>query len=235
VDVLIGTSGFSYAPWKGLFYPEKIPQKDMLAFYATKLPTVEINNTFYRLPAAAMLEGWASQVPAHFRFAIKASQRITHQQRLKDCKDTVDYLYNTLSVLGERRGPVLFQTPPNLKRDVPRLADFLAMLPEGHRAAFEFRNEGWYQDEVYELLRKHGAVLAISETDSLVPPVISTADWGYLRLRLEDYSDAQLAAWAETIKAQSAWKQVFVYFMHEDNATGPRWAAQLRDLVNARS
>ena len=231
MDVHVGTSGFSYPAWKGSFYPDKLPQKEMLSFYGGKFSTVEINNTFYRLPAASMLEGWAAQVPAGFRFAIKASQRITHQQRLKDAGDTLAYLVQTVGVLGERLGPILFQLPPNMKRDVPRLADFLALLPAGCRAAFEFRNEGWYDDEVYALLRERGCALAISETDSLAPPVIATADWGYLRLRREDYVEADFARWAEHIRAQRTWKQAFVYFKHEDAGTGPRWAARLIELL----
>jgi uncharacterized protein YecE (DUF72 family) len=231
LELYIGTSGFSYPAWKGAFYPPKLPQKEMLSFYSTRFSSVEVNNTFYRLPAASMLEGWAAQVPATFRFSIKASQRITHQQRLKESADTLAYLWKSIGVLGERLGPVLFQLPPNLKRDVPRLADFLAIVPKEMRAVFEFRNEGWYQDEVYALLRQHGAALAIAETDSLVPPVIATADWGYLRLRREDYVDADLARWAETIRAQQGWKQTYVYFMHEDVGTGPRWAAQLAELL----
>jgi uncharacterized protein YecE (DUF72 family) len=231
VELYIGTSGFSYPAWKGAFYPPKLPQKEMLSFYSSRFTSVEINNTFYRLPAAAMLVGWAAQVPASFRFSIKASQRITHQQRLKDTADTLAYLWKTVGVLGERLGPVLFQLPPNLKRDVPRLAEFLAIVPKEMRAVFEFRNEGWYQDEVYALLRQHNAALAIAETDSLVPPVIATTDWGYLRLRREDYQDADLRRWAEAIRVQQAWQQTYVYFMHEDVGTGPRWAAQLIDLL----
>jgi uncharacterized protein YecE (DUF72 family) len=230
MKILIGTSGFSYPAWKGTFYPEKIPQKDMLSFYAGKLPTVEINNTFYRLPAASMLEGWAGQVPAHFRFAVKAPQRITHQQRLKESADTVKYLFEVIGVLGERLGPVLFQLPPNMKRDVPRLRDFLALLPKDRRVAFEFRNEGWFTDEVYALLREHGVALGIAESEQIEPPVLATTDWGYLRLRREDYVDADVARWADQIRAQP-WKQAFVYFKHEDAGIGPKLAARLIELL----
>jgi uncharacterized protein YecE (DUF72 family) len=226
VDVFVGTSGFSYAAWKGSFYPEKISPKEMLAFYATKLPTVEVNNTFYRLPAPSMLEGWAAQVPQRFFFSIKAPQRITHQQRLKESQDTLAYLFQVIDVLGERLGPVLFQLPPNMKKDVPRLDAFLALLPKTCRAAVEFRNEGWFTDEVYELLRKHRAALAVADSEKIEPPVIATTDWGYLRLRREDYADADVDRWAKIIRAQP-WKEAFVYFKHEDAGIGPKLAAQL--------
>ena len=199
----------------------------MLAWYAARLPTVEINNTFYRMPATSMLENWARTAPEGFRFAIKASRRITHIARLKaeSAADSVNYLYRALGVLGEKRGPVLFQLPPQMKKDLPRLTAFLALLPQGHGAAFEFRNDSWLDDEVYAALRGAGAALCISEReDSKPPPLVETATWGYVRLRLESYSEDDLKAWAQRLAA-SSWHQIYVYFMHEP--TAPDYAQTL--------
>ena len=224
--LLAGASGFSFKEWKGSFYPEKIKPEEMLRFYSERLPTVEINNTFYRMPKASVLEDWASATPEGFRFAIKASRRITHMTRLKaEAAESVEYLYRALAALGPKRGPVLFQLPPNFKKDVPRLEAFLGMLPEDHCAAFEFRNDSWFADDVYELLRAAGASLCFSEReDNAPPPLVETAPWGYVRLRLETYSDADLEAWARRIAATS-WREAFVYFMHEP--TAPAYAQSL--------
>jgi uncharacterized protein YecE (DUF72 family) len=221
-----GASGYSFKEWKGPFYPEKMKPEEMLPFYSERLPTVEINNTFYRMPQATMLDHWAQVTPAGFRFAIKASRRITHISRLKEsAADSVAYLYKNLAALGSKRGPVLFQLPPLLKKDLPRLEGFLAMLPEGHRAAFEFRNASWFDDDVYAALRGAGAALCLSEReDNAPPPLVETAPWGYVRLRLEHYSDDELRRWAERLAA-TAWHEVFVYFMHEP--TAPAYAQAL--------
>jgi uncharacterized protein YecE (DUF72 family) len=219
--LLAGASGYSFKEWKGAFYPADMKPDGMLAWYSAHLPTVEINNTFYRMPAATMLENWASITPPAFRFAIKASRRITHFAHLKpDAGDSVAYLYRMLGTLGDKRGPVLYQLPPTLKKDLPRLRDFLAMLPEGHGAAFEFRHESWLADDVYNALRESGAALCISEReDNAPPPLVETAPWGYVRLRLEAYSDADLGRWAERL-TQTRWSEIFVYFMHEPTAPG---------------
>lgn len=222
-----GASGYSFKEWNGIFYPEKCKPGEMLPFYAERLPTVEINNTFYRMPAVAMLEDWAQRTPAGFRFAIKASRRITHVARIKadSAADSVAYLYKNLAALGAKRGPVLFQLPPNLKKDAPRLAAFMALLPEGHRAAFEFRNETWFDDEVYAILKEKGAALVLSEReDNAPPPLVETAPWGYVRLRLEDYSEDDLRRWAGRLAA-TGWRETFVYFMHEP--TAPEYAQTL--------
>jgi uncharacterized protein YecE (DUF72 family) len=221
-----GASGYSFKEWKGPFYPEKMKPEEMLPFYAARLPTVEINNTFYRMPQPAMLENWVRATPEGFRFAIKASRRITHISRLKEsAADSVAYLYKNLAALGEKRGPVLFQLPPLLKKDLPRLEGFLAMLPEDHRAAFEFRNPSWFDDDVYAALRGAGASHCLSEReDNAPPPLVETAPWGYVRLRLEHYSDDDLRQWAERLAATS-WNEVFVYFMHEP--TAPAYAKAL--------
>ena len=218
--LLAGASGYSFKEWKGVFYPQDIKPDAMLAWYAGRLPTVEINNTFYRMPAAPVLENWARATPDGFRFAIKASRRITHLARLKadTAADSVGYLYRTLGALGKKRGPVLFQLPPQLKKDLPRLEAFLKILPQDHRAAFEFRNATWFDDEVYAALRAAGATLCLSEReDNAPPPLVETAPWGYVRLRLETYSEQDLARWAERLAA-TGWNETFVYFMHEPTA-----------------
>lgn len=217
-----GASGYAFGEWKGSFYPEKIQPEAMLAFYAERLPAVEINNSFYQMPKAEVLARWAEATPAHFRFAIKASRRITHDGRLKHEKvaDSVAYLYKTLATLGHRRGPVLFQLPPFLRKSAGLLKEFLALLPEGHRAAFEFRHDSWFDDEVYALLKEAGASLCLSEReDATAPPLVQTAGWGYLRLRLENYSPQDLAGWAERLAA-TGWREVHAYFMHEPTAPG---------------
>ena len=194
----------------------------MLAWYGERLPTVEINNTFYRMPRTEVLENWAKATPESFRFAIKASQRITHVSRLKadSAADSVNYLYTNLAALGAKRGPVLFQLPPSLKKDLPRLTGFLELLPEGHRAVFEFRNDSWFADEVYDALKAAGAALCLSEReDASAPPMVQTAPWGYVRLRLETYSDADLRQWAERLAA-TGWREIYTYFMHEPTAPG---------------
>lgn len=225
--LLGGASGYSFKEWKGTFYPIDLKPQEMLEWYSARLPTVEINNTFYRMPQTEVLENWRRTTPAAFRFAVKAPRRITHFAQIKPdaAADSVAYLYRMLDALGEKRGPVLFQLPPSLKKDLPRLADFLALLPEGHLAAFEFRNDTWLVDEVYEALRAAGAALCFSEReDSGVPPLVETAAWGYVRLRLESYSQDALAAWAERLLG-TGWRAIYAYFMHEP--TAPAYAQTL--------
>jgi uncharacterized protein YecE (DUF72 family) len=225
--LVAGASGYSYKEWQGSFYPEKIKADAMLAWYAERLPTVEINNTFYQMPKAAVLEGWSNSTPEAFRFAIKASRRITHDARLKpeDAADSVAFLYRNLAALGAKRGPVLFQLPPFLKKDLPRLSGFLDLLPEGHMAAFEFRNASWFADDVYDALKHAGASLCLSEReDDAPPPLVETAPFGYIRLRLEAYSDDDLKRWAERLLA-TQWREIHVYFMHEP--TAPTYAQSL--------
>jgi uncharacterized protein YecE (DUF72 family) len=231
--VRVGTSGWSYKEWKGHFYPEKIAAKDMLRFYAGHFPSCEINNTFYRMPSKSVLEGWAAEVPASFRFVLKASQRITHISRLRDAGDSLNYLLETAAVLGERLGPFLFQLPPNFKLDLPRLRDFLALLPAGTRAAFEFRHATWFDDAVYEALRERNVALCIADTgEDNDAPFVATADWGYLRLRAVDYTDAQLADWIATMRRiGGGWKDAFVFFKHEERGTGPALAKRFEALL----
>lgn len=229
--ILAGASGYSFKEWKGCFYPEKAKLEEMLPFYGERLPTVEINNTFYQMPKTATLEKWAAQTPAAFRFAIKASRRITHFARLKadEAADSVAFLYKQLETLGAKRGPVLFQLPPFLKKDLTRLNEFLALLPKDHQASFEFRNGSWFADDIYDALKKAGAALCLSEReDNGPPPLVETAPFGYVRLRLEEYSDADIAAWAQRLQA-TKWQTIYVYFMHEP--TAPGYAAALMKLA----
>jgi uncharacterized protein YecE (DUF72 family) len=235
VKLRTGTSGFSYKQWKGSFYPEDLPSTRWLDYYAQQLPAVEINNTFYRMPKTSVLEGWAAQVPADFRFSIKASRRITHFKRLKDAGDETSYLLGQLESLGDRLGVVLFQLPPNLKRDVPRLEAFLDLLPDNTPAAFEFRHESWLDDDVLDCLRARKAALCIAETDELVAPeLVATAPIGYLRLRRSAYTDADMATWQGRLRA-SGWRDAYVFLKHEDAGVGPRLAGTLLALDASRA
>jgi uncharacterized protein YecE (DUF72 family) len=233
MELLTGTSGYSYKEWIGPFYPDKLPGSEMLRFYAERFRTVEINNTFYRMPAPSMLAQWIEQVPAHFTFTLKAPKRITHIQRLRECEDNVTEFVRRANALGERLAVLLFQLPPFIKKDLPRLQDFIAMLPQGTPAAFEFRNDTWQDDEVYELLRSRGATLCVTDTDDGDTPFVVTAERGYVRLRRTHYDDAELAQWAERI-AKAPVGRTYVYFMHEDEALGTKFAQRLNELWGAR-
>jgi uncharacterized protein YecE (DUF72 family) len=232
--VLAGTSGYSYKEWKGSFYPEDLPASEMLRHYASRLPAVEINNTFYRMPQPKVLAAWAEQVPDGFAFALKASQQITHRKRLREAGDAVSYFLQTASTLGDRLGPILYQLPPNLKKDLPRLTDFLALLPPRSRSAFEFRHASWFDDEVFEALKERGAALCIAEDEDLATPPVATAGWGYLRLRRQDYGTSDLEAWAARIQAQ-AWSEAFVFFKHEEQGRGPALALELAVLLTRKT
>ncbi len=232
MDLYTGTSGYSYKEWKGSFYPEKLAAKDMLPYYTSKLPAVELNNTFYRLPKRSMVESWKEQSPESFRFSVKASQRITHFKRLKDAGDETKYMLDTVSVLEDRLGVVLYQLPPNMKKDLERLEAFLKLLPPSPRAAFEFRHPTWFDDDVLQLLRNENRALCVSDTDDLpVSRIDKTADWGYLRLRRVAYPAAELREWISRMKDQD-WKAAFVFFKHEDEGTGPKLASEFIDLYH---
>ena len=231
MQIRVGTSGWSYKGWKGSFYPSDLAADDMLRFYATRLPTVEINNSFYRIPREKVLMDWAAQVPAEFRFVLKASRRITHINRLASQDDSLDYFLKTVNVLGERLGPTLFQCPPSLRLDLPRLRDFLERVPRTWRAALEFRHASWFTDEVYEALRAHDVALVAAEEDEDATPLVATASWGYLRLRRTLYSTEELAAWAARVAGQP-WKEAFVFLKHdEEGGTGPDAAVRLREMI----
>jgi uncharacterized protein YecE (DUF72 family) len=234
IDIMnlhVGTSGYSYKEWKGNFYPEDLPAKEMLAYYSRRLPAVEINNTFYRLPQPGLIENWNAQVPESFRFSIKATQRITHIKRLKNAVEETKYLLDTARLMEARLGVVLFQLPPNMKKDSERLKDFLAQLPDDLRAAFEFRHETWFDDEVFGLLKAKNCALVVSDTDEKpLTEIIGTASWGYLRLRRTMYQKDDLAQWMQRVQSQ-AWQDAFVFFKHEDEGTGPKLAAQFLALA----
>lgn len=234
MHILTGTSGWSYKEWKGIFYPADLPADGMLRYYATRLPSVEINNSFYRIPKETVLLEWAAQVPAGFRFVLKASRRITHINRLANEDGSLEYFLRTVNVLGERLGPTLFQCPPSLRKDMDRLRAFLASVPRTWRAAMEFRHASWFTDEVYDALREHDiALVGVEEHESEGPgaPLVPTATWGYLRLRRTDYTDDMLKGWVERIRGQP-WQEAYVFLKHdEDKPTGPDAAVKLAAMV----
>jgi uncharacterized protein YecE (DUF72 family) len=234
VKIFVGTSGYGYKEWKGRFYPEKISPKDMLRFYAARLTTVEINNTFYHMPTEPVLASWAEQVPDDFVFAIKAPQVITHLKRMRDMGGETEYLLKTLSSLDRKLGPILFQFPPNFRADRPRLKDFLALIPGNFSCAFEFRHPSWLEADILDLLHSKGVSLCLADTEeNPMTEIIHTAPWSYLRLRRADYSEADLSQWLEKILAQK-WEQVFVFFKHEGAAKGPEVAIHFRELADSK-
>ncbi len=222
--VLVGTSGFSYPAWRGSFYPEELPARDMLRFYSRALGTVEINHTFRRLPTPELLGGWARQTPTGFRFALKAPQRITHMLRLRDAEEVTAAFCRAALGLGPKLGPLLFQLPPYFRFDAPRLADFLGTLPPRLEPTFEFRHASWFNDQTYDLLGKHRAALCIADAEDLSTPPIPTAPFAYLRLRRTDYTDADLDQWASRVRHVATWKRVYAYFKHEESGRGPALA-----------
>lgn len=204
----------------------------MLGYYAGKFSTTEINYTFRQIPSGKTLANWVALTPAQFRFALKAPQKITHFQKLVGSADTLNHFWEVLKTLGEKLGPVLFQLPPFLKKDLPRLEDFLESLPKGMRAAFEFRHESWFADEVFSALKSRGAALCIADSENLTTPVVLTGDFGYFRLR-DQYGKLELKRWAEIIlKQRTSLKEIFVYFKHEETGSGPEFAGQLIELLN---
>jgi uncharacterized protein YecE (DUF72 family) len=234
MKIHVGTSGYGYKEWKGKFYPAKISPTEMLRFYAERLGTVEINNTFYHMPTPGVLTSWAEQVPADFLFAFKAPQVITHFKRLKNVDEEAEYLFGTLSILGERLGPILFQFPKSFHPDLPALEYFLALVPGTVSCAFEFRGLTGFDGPIPDLLRKRGYSLCTADTDEApAEEIVSTATWGYLRLRRADYTDADLSRWLERIRAQK-WKRAFVFFKHEGDARGPEAAIRFREMAGSQ-
>lgn len=224
--LIVGTSGYSYKEWKGTFYPGDLPAAKMLAFYAGHFSAVEINNTFYRMPEEKTLLKWATEVADGFTFVLKAPQRITHQKKLAGIEPEVRHLFEVGEALGPKLGPILFQLPPYLRKDTQKLHDLLEMVPKERRAALEVRHESWLAEDVYDVLRAHDTALCAADTDEVEDPerlLVSTASWGYLRLRRTDYSDDQLASWMRRVKMQ-AWSDAYVFFKHEDEGKGPAFA-----------
>lgn len=229
MDLYVGTSGYNYKEWKGPFYPERFADKEMLGFYSSHFASVEINNTFYRVPKPEVVTSWAEQVPEKFRFVLKATRRITHLKRLKGVEEEVEYFLSVASHLGERMGALLFQLPPTSKKDMERLTIFVSLLPEGTRVAMEFRHESWFDEEVYECLRERDIALCFAHedddsTEDVERKFANTAKWGYLRLRGSEYTPAQMSEWSEKVHAQD-WQQAFVFFKHESEGLGPKLAA----------
>jgi uncharacterized protein YecE (DUF72 family) len=228
----VGTSGYSYAEWKGSFYPEKMSQAKMFAYYAEHFSTVEINNTFYKMPDEKLIESWRDASPENFSFALKAPQRITHVFRLKpEAADTLQVFLARAKILGEKLGPILFQLPPNMKKDLDRLSTFLDLLPEGTRAAFEFRNKSWFEDDVFEKLRANNVALCVADSEKIQTPPISTANYGYFRLRDEGYDDAAITGWRDRMaELAKGWDRMHVFFKHEEAGKGPIFAKRLLEL-----
>jgi len=233
MQIFTGTSGFSYPEWCGRFYPEALPGAQMLRYYATRLATVEINNTFYRMPNQDTVAGWRDEVPDSFCFAVKASRRITHQKKLMAVSDDVAHLFAVVDVLGQKLGPVLFQTPPFLKKDLAVLRDFLAALPAGRKSAMEFRHPSWFSDDVYSTLSEANVALVGGDLEEAEksPPLVATADFGYLRLRRLDYDPKTIADWGARIGAQG-WQSAYAYLKHE--VLGPLFAEALRATLDGR-
>jgi uncharacterized protein YecE (DUF72 family) len=233
MKVLAGTSGFAFKEWKGPFYPEKLKDAEMLAYYAGQFPVVEINNTFYQLPKEKTLLDWAAKVPETFQFAIKASQRITHFTRLKpESAEVVEYLLRTVGVLGERLGPVLFQLPPNMKREHERLTAFLSRLPRGGRYAMEFRHESWFDEGTFQALRDHDVAFVVSEQEDFATPVLATASWTYVRPHRLDYDASGFATWAARLKALG--RDVnYVFFKHDHVPEGGAGPLAVQSFVAA--
>ena len=230
----VGTSGYNYPEWRGSFYPEKCPQKQMLPYYAGRLDTVEINYTFYRMPTARLLAGWSEVTPDHFRFTLKAPRRITHEARLADCEELTHALCDAAATLGDKRGTLLFQLPPFFRKALDRLRTFLDTLPEGARPAFEFRHASWHDNDVIDCLISRGAALCVSDSEKLRTPVEVTAPHAYFRLRDQGYTHEDLIRWADTIRKRTEeCKDVYVYFKHEEKGAGPEFAARLLEHLRA--
>jgi uncharacterized protein YecE (DUF72 family) len=229
--VFVGTSGYNYPEWRGTFYPEKFSTDKMLAYYAERFPTVEINYTFYRMPTEKLLAGWAAGTPESFSFTLKAPRRITHDAKLQRCEELLEVFCRTARTLGPKLATLLFQLPPTLKKDVPVLRAFLELLPEGTRAALEFRHASWFDAEVFDALRSRNIALCVADSEKLHAPVEITADYAYFRLRDEGYQQADIERWAGTIRALTGVGDVFVYFKHEEQGLGPDFARRLMDAL----
>ena len=230
MPVWIGTSGYNYPEWKGSFYPDTLPAAKMLPYYAERFPTVEINYTFYRAPNEKILAGWNSATPERYKLTLKAPKRITHDSRLRDCGDRVRQFLETSASLGPKLGALLFQLPPNFKKDLAVFDAFLETFPPRVCAAFEFRHPSWLDEEVYGRLRARNLALCVADSEKLSTPVEITADYAYFRLRDEGYLADDIARWAETIAERtSACRDVFVYFKHEEEGKGPEFARMLMD------
>ncbi|HEU4688091.1 MAG TPA: DUF72 domain-containing protein [Vicinamibacterales bacterium] len=233
MSIWIGTSGYNYPEWKGSFYPSTLPAAKMLPYYAERFPTVEINYTFYRAPNEKILAGWNSATPERFKLTLKAPKRITHDSRLRDCADRVRQFLETAASLGPKLGALLFQLPPNFKKDLAVFDAFLDAFPPRVCAAFEFRHPSWLDEEVYARLRARNLALCVADSEKLSTPVEITADYAYFRLRDEGYLPDDIARWAQIITERtSACREVFVYFKHEEEGKGPEFATLLMNHLH---
>jgi uncharacterized protein YecE (DUF72 family) len=232
MSLFVGTSGYNYPEWRGSFYPEKFPTSKMLPYYSERFNSVEVNYTFYRVPTAALLDGWANQTPENFVFTLKAPRRITHDSKLRRCEELTQNFCRTARALGPKLGVLLFQLPPTFKRDDAVLNDFLELVPEGTRAAFEFRHPSWHDPTVFDLLRTHDIALCIADSEKMSTPVVATASYTYFRLRDEGYQPADVVKWAETVRDASGSRDAFVYFKHEEEGKGPAFAKMLVDAMS---
>ena len=230
VTIHVGTSGYNYPEWRGSFYPEKFPTSKMLAYYSERFRTVEVNYTFYRMPTAALLEGWAKGTPDAFTFTLKAPRRITHDSKLQRCEELTQTFCRTAATLGAKLGVLLFQLPPTFKRDDAVLAAFVDLLPAGTRAAFEFRHASWFDEAVFTLLCDRNLALCVADSERMSTPPLATADYSYFRLRDEGYQSADLARWASVVRDLPGPREAFVYFKHEEQGKGPEFA---RTFMNA--
>jgi uncharacterized protein YecE (DUF72 family) len=232
--IWVGTSGYNYPEWKGSFYPADLPSSKMLPFYAARFPTVEINYTFYRMPSEKIVAGWAAQTPSRWKLTLKAPRRITHDNRLKDCRDLVQTLCRVAGTLGDKLGVLLLQLPPYARKDVSLLDAFLADVPAGMPMAFEFRHQSWFDEEVYTRLSSRNLALCVADSGRMETPVRITADYAYFRLRDEGYGPEDIGTWAETIARETAsCREVFVYFKHEEQGKGPAFARLLMDRLGS--
>lgn len=229
--VFVGTSGYNYPEWRGTFYPEKFSTDRMLAYYAERFPTVEINYTFYRMPTEKLLAGWAAGTPDRFTFTLKAPRRITHDAKLQRCEDLLQSFCRTARTLGPKLAVLLFQLPPTFKKNADVLRSFVDLVPDGTRAAFEFRHESWHDAEVFDTLRARNLALCIADSDRMSTPVETTADYAYFRLRDEGYQQADLERWARTVAALDGVTDAFVYFKHEEQGLGPDFARRFMSAL----
>ncbi len=231
-EAWVGTSGFQYPEWKGKFYPEDLPASKMLGYYAEHFRTTEVNYSFRRIPSEKAIENWSKSTPDGFRFSFKAPQKVTHFAKLRDCEEVVNVFFEALAPMGEKLGSVLFQLPPSFKKDIGVLREFLSILPGKMRPAFEFRHESWFGEEIFDALNEANAALCVAEDEDLSTPFVATANFGYLRPRREDYTKQDIGKWAKSIEAQrEKWSDAYIYFKHEEQCVGPKYAVQMQGLL----
>jgi uncharacterized protein YecE (DUF72 family) len=234
VPVLVGTSGYNYPEWRGSFYPEKFSTTKMLAYYAERFRTVEINYTFYRMPNEKLLSGWAAGTPEGFSFTLKAPRRITHDAKLQDCEELLEAFCRIAGTLEAKLATLLFQLPPSFKRNADVLGTFVALLPQGTRAAFEFRHPSWFEDDIFQILRARNLALCVADSETMSTPVEVTADYAYFRLRDEGYQQPDIERWAGVIAGVADVKDTYVYFKHEEQGLGPEFAKRLEAALTGQ-